>query len=963
MAILNRPMFNDQAQNSGIVSTVADVPSAPVNPELETQLTTDLQQEVDTAMNQEIAATSAQLDSAESVDDMLAAMGGTATNTEQARTELAALVGEQDAQATPESVLPITQTTLQLIQSVESTNGQGGLGSLLGDPGDLTAQTMGTAVGDPTSPVAAPTMPMPADFNPMVGFNLGGFNDLNPMGTNPIYGNINANNPLLTPIGKTPPVGSSAAVDAAQRQAVDAAQLGPITPITDPDILPLYRGQVDVRNIPAGSYASDKDIYDGMDRAETLWDIDFGKTPEIKMQDIQDYAKQYRGTLSDALPKVESVDARVDRRLGQLTDYLPERKTPEQIIQEQKQLMGDYLVENPDYEQVLAEYQGDYGDIQKDIETQSWLELAKFGGAIATSSKNPFYAMAQAIPGLADGIGALAKEKSAIDRQIRVNARGEYKRLEDLRNQQQMAMAQGAYEQAEALQSEYNTIQLNLRSAAIEAFEEDKSQDELRQYELMSGSLNWGQVLAQLGAEAEGVNARHRDDVLQSYATTPVEYFMYTDSENKRRYGAGRMHPYGLFGLDGNYIRDAQDITPIDADAYARGQTGTSTPEYTRTNFVLFDEQGNPQQVTGFADTANALYYTSTGPDGGLELLDSNKQDWTMGTLADFEEVAVRDNVVSIVNKNTGKAHVVRFTNPETNEVLTLNAPEELGVDSSHPLAKLNGAPAIDWDYMAVHGQASLRSRMLTGVMDYENAVREFMSFMERSGFESATGPAASVQMFMNNAAAFIPDDSRWNDWIQNMGTEQMATEWTRLVEILVRAAVPSMRYPEGQVQYVRNVLGEAPAQFFRNPEAARARMLEILRGLQNDYSRSVAELTGQPYYSMEVAPSGGIRDPFRLDIGEHRNYIDMIRNSNNHHNASQLEDKWGFYPVPEGKEKEVEEKLKQRDPENPDLPYYGIEYSEPTEQVGRRGIWFRYGDAGRLTDEARTQFPFRKTD
>ena len=192
MPTLTRPMFSDQAHNGGIVSTVSPVQeTAPVP-----QGAPDLQGQVNAAVAEEVAATNMEIDSAETIDDMLAAMGGTATSTEAARTELAAVVGEQDANSTPESVLPLTQTTLQLIAAGEDTNGQGGLGNLLGAQGELMASTM----GDPTNPLAAPTMDVPAEgFQPTVGFALGGLNASSPFGTPPIYGLGGlSNNPLLT---------------------------------------------------------------------------------------------------------------------------------------------------------------------------------------------------------------------------------------------------------------------------------------------------------------------------------------------------------------------------------------------------------------------------------------------------------------------------------------------------------------------------------------------------------------------------------------------------------------------------------------------------------------------------------------------------------------------------------------------------------------------------------------------
>jgi hypothetical protein len=916
MAILNRPMFNDQAQNSGIVSTVADVPSAPVNPELETQLTTDLQQEVDTAMNQEVAATSAQLDSAESVDDMLAAMGGTATNTEQARTELAALVGEQDAQATPESVLPITQTTLQLIQSVESTNGQGGLGSLLGDPGDLTAQTMGTAVGDPTSPVAAPTMPMPADFNPMVGFNLGGFNDLNPMGPNPIYGNINANNPLLAPIG------SSAAVDAAQQQAV--AQQSLIAP--NPQ-LPEFRGTIT------------EDEFNRPQQVSNLWSLEFGKQPTIDTAEAAEEAELYRDTVKGALPTVDTVEDRVGRRLDQLSPYIPEKKTAEQLLQERKQLMGDYLVENPDYEQVLAEYQGDYGDVQKDLETQGWLELAKFGGAIATSSKNPFHAIANAIPGLADGIGTLAKEKSAIDRQIRLNARGEYKRLEDLRNQQQMAMAQGAYDEERATTNEINEIERGLRSAAIEAFNSESSAAAQRQWELMTGSMNWGQAMAQMGAEAAGANARHRDQMLQDYALKPVEYFQYVDpASGETKYGAGRYMPYGLFGLDGEYI-DAAQIVPMDAAAYAR-RTGTSAKNLQSKEMILLGDEFGPtgyQAVAGAFDPEWGLYYR-VGEDGTPTLL-TNPDSFMLGNLQDIQTVTSQeDGTVKLTNMQTGKTVSTQLMTRD-GELVSVQVPERLQIDpSTNPYAKENDRHTIPADWIG----SNERQELLASIMTFESGASSLLGFLERNDFTSVTGPAASIKALSTNIAAFIPSE-RWSEMMSFMKTEGDYTQLRLAVEELVQMHVKSSRFPSTQVDFVREMLADNPMEFFRNPVAARERFIELARDAINSYHSAVGQLTNEPYYSIDKQPSGTRNDPYMVTDERAVSLVNTALQNAATGAPNMMEGKFLYMPVPEGEDDKVQAML-EAIKSSSGRPV--MQWMEPSRAQGGlgRGIWFQYG-------------------
>ena len=902
MPTLTRPMFSEQAQNGGIVSTVSPVQeTAPVP-----QGVPDLQGQVNATVAEEVAATNMEIDSAETIDDMLAAMGGTATSTEAARTELAAVVGEQDANSTPESVLPLTQTTLQLIAAVESTNGQGGLGNLLGAPGELMASTMGDPMGDPTNPLAAPTMDVPVEgFQPTVGFALGGLNASSPFGTPPIYDP--RNNPLITNVPSVTPT-------------VAAGN----TPMGDSSGLPSYRGDL---------YAPAPAPIPG--RVSNLWNIPSATAEKVDLDRVKEIQESYQGLLEKSLPKIDTVDERVSRRTGQLEEYIPEKRTAEDLLSEQKELMGEYLTKTPAHEEVLAEFREDYGDVQKDLETHGWLQLAKFGARIATSNKSPFYAIGKALPELADGLNEAAKEKATIDRRLKTEARSEFKRLQDLRNQQELALAQGSFDMARTLGSEHDEIQRTLRTAAITSFEQESSERSRMLVDMASGNLNYAQILARDEVNAVNVNARHKDELIAGYAQEPPEYFLMENKETGEwEPTAGRLLPYGLFDLKGNYVHDA-NIVPITASSYAQ-RMGTGLMDPQSKTVVLFGPEYGAQgfgQFGGTYDANSGRWFANIGPDGGPVPLDENYQ-WMPGTVDDVVTVTSDPSgKVRVTNKLTGDTMFTRAVRAD-GSLIEFTPPKDLEVDATHPYAVPNEAPAVPWERLA----ANVQDELIVELMDSESAIRELEQLIPR--IAGLTGPQAGFRRMGNRIAAVLPPGA-WDDFFTNVTVDD--TQWRLVVETLVRAQVPSTRYPAAQVDYVREELGEMPS-FFANSAVATEKFKELTRRVLNSYAHGIGQLNGTPYSTMERIPTGRKEEAFDFSDPAARGYIRRVMTTMDPRAQDELlRDKWVFYPVPEGQDDVVRERLNERDA-NGNL-IYGIQWQtpQPAQNDKPRGIWSQY--------------------
>ena len=93
------------------------------------------------------------VDSAEDFESMINAMRSDEQPIEARRAELADMVGNEDATATPESVLTLLQPTFEILETLEQSVPQGGIGGIAPAMGeDVSRETM------------MPAPPMPPDF-------------------------------------------------------------------------------------------------------------------------------------------------------------------------------------------------------------------------------------------------------------------------------------------------------------------------------------------------------------------------------------------------------------------------------------------------------------------------------------------------------------------------------------------------------------------------------------------------------------------------------------------------------------------------------------------------------------------------------------------------------------------------------------------------------------------------------
>lgn len=158
MNVFSRPLFKNQFikryADGGIVSTVAEPTPDP------TAVLKDFAGQVD--------MTEKNIDSANTIDELLSSFSGEPKTAKEARNELAGIVGAKDANETPESVLALVQPTLEIMKMSQQMAPAGGIGDVP-LPG-AQAPMMGVQTPEGFTPAQMQAEP----FQPMAGFSGGG---------------------------------------------------------------------------------------------------------------------------------------------------------------------------------------------------------------------------------------------------------------------------------------------------------------------------------------------------------------------------------------------------------------------------------------------------------------------------------------------------------------------------------------------------------------------------------------------------------------------------------------------------------------------------------------------------------------------------------------------------------------------------------------------------------------------
>ena len=397
----------------------------------------------------------------------------------EARNDLAGIVGLPDAQQTPDSVLALVQPTL-LIAEQASMAEQGGIQTLgMGEPppmgmGEPPPMGMGepppfppAALGDPSNPIAAPTIEVPAArFGGYVrgfanaGLVTGGIDDA--LQKNP----YSLRNQLVTPF-----------VDALQQGFVpgqrgldDQLYLTPEgnKAMNQAVISSFTNNPVSVNVGPAFSnQVFTAEELEEQQRQQEIVDkarIDRGEAPpqgsQNPLQSFQNVeeAKQYYRQLTGTDAKIAAETARQQEMLGY-------NKSFEDLYEERVGVFTDEGLLTPPVTEAEATERVNkvYGDINKDAAGEFWLALAAAGGRIASSRGTSLLeAIGSTSPELAGNLMQIGREQKTLMRERGLKIEDLVRESEKLRRAEKSAILSGAINDAQALELERKRLSVSI---------------------------------------------------------------------------------------------------------------------------------------------------------------------------------------------------------------------------------------------------------------------------------------------------------------------------------------------------------------------------------------------------------------------------------------------------------------------------------------------------------------------
>jgi len=466
---------------------------------------------IDSLMNTpEAGATMNIMKTLEDVDKQLDMVGDnpagviqalTGKSVPEARNDLAGIVGLPDAEQTPDSVLALVQPTLLMAEQAAGME-QGGIQTLgmgepppmdmAGAPPDPLSQA---ALGDPSNPIAAPTVEVPAArFGGYVqGFAAGGIQNIIDKYTPYRLGDMAR---TLAPIGQNIRYGLSQALEVnpytqakfnlernisypgrvSQQEFLLRPDSGIESlggaPITDEQLSSLIipRSVEPVTGVKANVTEPDMEEATARLQAEGLTPEDLKSqiqqeenippqvsgVPVGEDADLEEYKKTQETSYQDLLKKEIE-------KLG-LT------KTAEEISEERLKYLDEKGLLTPliTPDEAQAKVDRIFGDVKQDTITDFWLSLAKAGGEIASSRGTTlFEAIGQAMPEFSQQLMVSAREQRKLMREKNLAAEDLVTAAENARRQQQLAVATGAMDLAGQLELKAKEYEYQLYKALM----------------------------------------------------------------------------------------------------------------------------------------------------------------------------------------------------------------------------------------------------------------------------------------------------------------------------------------------------------------------------------------------------------------------------------------------------------------------------------------------------------------
>tara|TARA_R110002012_G_scaffold238730_1_gene412507 strand:+ start:6259 stop:9105 length:2847 start_codon:yes stop_codon:yes gene_type:complete len=806
------------------------------------------------------------VDGSEDFESMMNALRGNQRPVEDRRAELAELVGEEDANQTPESVLTILQPTFTIMETVQENSPSGGIGDL---PVSETDQSVGLAGAD------------------------GGMFDetaVGPMGAPPV------NFPDASSV-QAPGTGEAIARIQAGEQPVAANDGLSVNTGFLQKALGNLRNTDENNPNASGESGNNPLVMNRFipNQSPNFPYLQAESGPGINLQnmDLNQVRKTYGdmvGLVTPFIDKPENETAILKRYQALTKPYLPTEKTPQQLYDERQAFMG------------TAEDDA--------LGTQAALALAAYGSKVAQGTGSLLQALTVPAGDLAADLSKVAAAKSKRELDAKEKALSSSRELTEKLRTTNMATASAALTAALQGENNYNkaiastaatlfgsAVNFTAKQVSI-ANDATKTAYQASQKFAALPPFNMGEV------DKNG-NLVTKDGKLQFAAVTRFK--------DKKQYKDGDTWK----DVPGNWVVLPDSLLSSIAATNAKGVYGKTqkadllvpTAFGAATDPTAADAvQKSPtgyREVAGFySPTQNRYFYY---PDG-----DQTKPakvapaGFLQGKLASILEVQQPDNAgrTKVVVKggvNQGKSFFSKIQVPVLIDPTDPSKGTVLRDISTPP----NPYAAVPMQIKTVTGSGGATRRVIEGdpisrtvgrslvppeqmsaasINERQRRVVAFDSLLRQSGsvlaaIPNVVGPMSSVKSFMTNwIAPLIPggkDD--FGVFVKTAAGQQTFENFARSVRL---ALTLSPRFPVAEQNVTARMAIDQynkdgdHQRFFKSVFGTMTKFHEFVRFSANELSRERAQLLGTPWQERMRVPTGSKDDAFNFETRGHLAYL-----------------------------------------------------------------------------------------
>jgi hypothetical protein len=798
------------------------------------------------------------VDGSEDFESMMNALRGNQRPVEDRRAELAELVGEEDANQTPESVLTILQPTFTIMETVQENSPSGGIGDL---PVSETDQSVGLAGAD------------------------GGMFDetaVGPMGAPPV------NFPDASSV-QAPGTGEAIARIQAGEQPVAANQGLSVNTGFLQKALGNLRNTDENNPNASGESGNNPLVMNQFVPGQTpdLPYLQAEKGPALTLQNmsmnqIRDNYGNLMSIVSPFFKKPEDEKTVLKRYQALTKPYLPTEKTPQQLYDERQAFMG------------TAEDDA--------LGTQAALALAAYGSKVAQGTGSLLQALTVPAADLAGDLSKVAAAKSRRELGAREKALSSSRELtEKLRtiNMSTATAAINATKQAEGDNARaignaaisligksilLNKEQVNMvnqglktsyaRSAALAALkpfnmgEVDKN-----------GNLVTKDGKLQFAAVTRFGNAKQYNDGT-TWKDVPGNWVVLSDSMLSSIAATNRTGVYGKTQKTDLLVPTKYGTTtdPTAADAAQKSPTGYRqvagfySPKQDRYFYYPDGDQTKPAVVAPAGFLQGKL-------NSVFKVMDPDKVGRVKVVI--LQGIHAGKSFYSGMRRESADGQLREIPTPP-NPYAAVKPTIQMVTDASGRQRRLIvGNPLSTTQSESIIPKEELSANTI------ENKQRRIYTFskMMESGSEvigaigNTIGPVNSLKSFVNSyIAPFMAGKDDMGVWIKTARGQQQIKNFTRDVRM---ALTLSPRYPVAETnltraqaidQYDSGEINEAT--FFKSMFGTVTKFHEFLRYSSNELSRERAQLLGTTWQRREVVPTGTEDDAFNYETPGHVAYL-----------------------------------------------------------------------------------------